>query len=180
MFPESGTTITTTRLRRQNAPPQISASGDIGAPTRDVYRLIADYRTGHPRILPRNVFRNLHVEEGGYGAGTVVNFDMLAFGRMQRLHARVSEPEPGRVLAEAYPESGAVTTFTVDPLGCDRSRVTIATHLRVDPGVRAHLERSMMSSFLSRVYAAELALIDQQVQSDCVDASRTGSHVRTR
>jgi hypothetical protein len=146
--------------------PQVSASADIGAPSRDVYRLIADYRFGHSRILPPDVFRNLKVQQGGYGAGTVIHFDMLAFGRTQHQRARVTEPEPGRILVEAYPDNGAVTTFTVDSLGFDRSRVTIATRLRVRSGVRGRLELWSMRRFLRRVYTAELALIDQQARSN--------------
>ena len=43
----------------------ISASKLISAPVRSVYDLIADYRNGHPRILPKPYFVSLHVEEGG-------------------------------------------------------------------------------------------------------------------
>ena len=33
--------------------------------------LAQDYRTGHPRILPKPYFSGLEVLSGGYGAGTV-------------------------------------------------------------------------------------------------------------
>jgi hypothetical protein len=78
----------------------VTASAVFEAHAADAYRLIADYRKGHPRILPERYFRNMQVEEGGYGAGTIVRFDMLAFGRIQHARSRITEPEPGRVLAE--------------------------------------------------------------------------------
>ena len=156
-----------------NATPHVSVSADIGAPSGNVYRLIADYRAGHPRILPPTFFRNLRVELGGFGAGTVITFDMLAFGRMQQLRAHISEPEPGRVLAERYLDNGSVTTFTVDSWGSDRSRLTIATALRVKPGILGRLELWLLRRFLRRVYVAELELIDQQSRSARTVASDT-------
>jgi len=47
-----------------------SKSAVISAPTRAVYSLIADYRQGHPRMLPPRYFPRLKVERGGVGAGT--------------------------------------------------------------------------------------------------------------
>jgi hypothetical protein len=61
----------------------VSASTLISAPLRKVYDLIADYRNGHPRILPKPYFVSLNVEKGGYGAGTVINFQMQLMGRIQ-------------------------------------------------------------------------------------------------
>jgi len=156
------TTAMITDFQRQTSTLDVSASADIAASSRDVYRLIADYRAGHPRMLPRNFFRNLQVDAGGFGAGTVIHFDMLAFGRTQRLLARITEPNPGRVLAETYPENGAVTTFTVDSLGFGRSRVTIATRLLANSGGRGRIELWMLKRYLRKVYVAELALIANQ------------------
>jgi len=159
-----------TKLQRTNMVPLVSASADIGAPSGTVYRLIADYRDGHPRILPASFFRNLRVEVGGYGLGTVITFDMLAFGRTQQLRAHIAEPDPGRVLVETYPDIGSVTAFTVEALGAFSSRVTIATALRVKPGILGSLERWLLRRFLQRVYAAELELIDEQARSDYAHA----------
>jgi len=145
---------------------RVSASADISAPSGDVYRLLADYRIGHPRILPPDFFGNLIVEKGGVGAGTVITFDMFAFGRTQRQRALITEPEPGRTLVERYVETGAVTTFTVDSLALDRSRLTIATTLRGEAGIFARVQLFLMRRFLRRVYAAQLELIDRQVRSD--------------
>lgn len=81
--------------------PHVSASAEIPAAAADVYHLIADYREGHPRLLPTRA---------------------------------------------------------------DRSRVTIATALRVRPGFLGRLELSLMTRYLRRVYAAELALIDREAR----------------
>src|SRR5437762_870146 len=118
----------------------VEASADVGAPAPDVYRMIADYRAGHPRIIPPRYFRNLEVEQGGYGAGTLIRYDLLAFGTTYHARARVTEPEPGRVLVETDLEKGAVTRFVVDPLGATRSRVTIATKLPMRGGLRGWIE----------------------------------------
>ncbi len=71
----------------------------MDAPADRVYAIIADYRNGHPHILPKQ-FRNLTVEQGGVGAGTIIRFEVRVFGQTQHFRAVVSEPEPGRVLVE--------------------------------------------------------------------------------
>ena len=69
----------------------VVASADIDAPPDRVYAIIADYRNGHPHILPR-AFRNLTVEKGGVGAGTIIRFEVRALGQTQRFRAFVTEP----------------------------------------------------------------------------------------
>ena len=150
-------TITGTSLR-------VSASAEIGAAAANVYRMIADYRNGHQRIIPPQYFRNLEVDAGGYGAGTQIRYDLRAFGTTYHARAHVSEPEPGHVLVETDPTKGAVTTFTVDSLGGRRSLVTISTELPIRSGVMGAIERAMMRRFLRKVYAAELARLDEQVR----------------
>jgi hypothetical protein len=142
----------------------VAASAAISAGAADVYRLIADYHSGHPRIIPPEFFRNLRVEGGGYGAGTVITFDMIVLGRTRHTRALVSEPEPGRVLVESYPENGATTTFAVNSLGNGRSRVTISTALPVRTGVLGVIERRLTGRFLRGVFAAELTLIEREMQ----------------
>ena len=44
---------------------RVSASAEIGAAAVNVYRMIADYRNGHQRIVPPQYFRNLEVDAGG-------------------------------------------------------------------------------------------------------------------
>jgi hypothetical protein len=144
---------------------RVSASAEVGGAARDVYHMIADYRSGHPRIIPPRYFRNLKVEHGGYGAGTLIRYEMIAFGTMYLARAHVTEPEPGRVLVETDLQKNSVTTFVVDPLGSCRSMVTISTDIPVRTGVLGALERLMTRSFLRRVYVAELRRLDEQVRS---------------
>ena len=143
---------------------RVSASAEIGAAAVNVYRMIADYRNGHQRIIPPQYFRNLEVDAGGYGAGTHIRYDLRAFGTTHHARARISEPEPGRVLVETDLTKGAVTTFTVDSLGGRRSLVTISTELPIRGGVVGVIERAMTRRFLRKVYTAELARLDEQVR----------------
>lgn len=136
-----------------------SASADIDAPAERQYGIIADYSNTHPRILPRPPFGSLVVEQGGVGAGTVVAFTLTIMGRERAMRARIDEPEPGRVLTETDLATGVVTTFTVEALPDDRSRMTIATVGPLGSGLLAGLERYMTVSFLERTYRQELALL---------------------
>lgn len=137
--------------------PQVcaTASAVIPAPPEIVYGIIADYRSGHPAILPPRYFRNLRVLEGGTGAGTRIAFQMGVWGTTRDLQATISEPAPGRTLVETL-EDGTETAFTVAPESGGRgSRVTIATAYH-RPGLRGWVERVLSPPFLRSVYAAEL------------------------
>lgn len=136
----------------------IRDSATVPAPAPIVYGLIADYRAGHPSILPRKYFENLVVEEGGTGAGTKIHFTMLSYGKRQVMHARITEPEPGRVLVETYEQTGTETRFTVEPLGPSSARVTFETQYQTK-GIRGWLEALIVPRYLRKVYAAELSLL---------------------
>jgi len=143
----------------------VTSSAVVAAPPSIVYGLIADYRHCHPSILPPKYFQNFQVEEGGVGAGTCISFQMRSFGRIRRLHAQVTEPEPGRRLCETYPDTGMATTFTVDPEDSGHSsRVTIATRY-TKAGLAGWLERWLAPGFLRVVYAAELRELDVQARA---------------
>lgn len=137
----------------------VSATARVAAPATAVYRLIADYRDGHPRIVPPKYFRNMVVEEGGYGAGTKIRFEMTVLGSTRQGRAVVSEPVPGRVLVETELQSGIVTTFTVNPIGTGECDVTIASELPRKPGIAGTIERFVTTRVLPKVYRAELARI---------------------
>lgn len=135
----------------------ISASAIIPARRERVYSLIANYKDGHPRILPRQ-FSNLTVEQGGFGAGTVIRFQMSVFGKKRTFRAAITEPEPGRVLVETNLEAnGAVTTFTVDPGHAPAdSKVTISTELSVRGGFAGMIEKKLSTLLLRPIYFKEL------------------------
>lgn len=149
-------------------PPEttVRASARIDAPPARVYGIIADYRNGHPYILPRQ-FRNLVVEAGGIGTGTIIRFEVRAFGMTRTLRAAITEPQPGRVLVESNVEGdSSVTTFTVEPVEGGRAcEVTIETRLGTKPGILGSIERVMSSRLLKSLYREELALLAIRAQS---------------
>lgn len=147
----------------------ISASALIEAPADLIYGIIADYKNGHPHILPKKFFPGLEVEEGGVGAGTRIRAQMRAFGSTRTFRAEITEPQPGRVLVETELENGTVTTFTVDPQPRGgRTKVTITTELKPRGGVLGRIEGMMATGFLERVYAQELG----QLASVAVERAR--------
>jgi len=151
---------------------RVTATRRIHAPAHVAYDIIADYRDGHPRIIPPPWFRDIRVDQGGVGSGTTFDFDIYAFGSKRTLHAVVSEPAPGRVLAETYPEEETVTTFSVDPVDGDRAcNVTITSDVRARDGLAGRIERALMRRFLARVFAAELARLDDVARSQARQSS---------
>ncbi|MBO0805938.1 MAG: SRPBCC family protein [Nocardiopsaceae bacterium] len=139
-----------------------SSEREIDAPASEVYGYIADMHT-HQRFLPP-AFSGFQVEEGGVGAGTVTRFTITAGGRSREYRMRVTEPEPGRTLAEADDGSSLVTTFTVDPLG-EKSRVSINTSWDGAGGVGGFFERLFAPRAMSRIYADELSRLNDYARA---------------
>jgi uncharacterized protein YndB with AHSA1/START domain len=137
--------------------PQVAtATAIINAPAETVYNLIADYRHGHPRILPKEYFLSLDVEEGGFGAGTRIHFTMRLLGQTKQFHARITEPEPGRLLVETDINTEIPTSFRVEPIGDGRmTRLTIATKLKGQNVVESFIAKRL----LQKVYRRELELV---------------------
>ncbi len=139
---------------------QVSSRALIPAPPQAVYSLIADYRDGHPRMLPRRYFPRLEVERGGSGEGTIIRFEVKLFGTTRRVRAEISEPKPGEELVETDLTTGARTTFIVVPRpGGRESEVTIKTEWEAS-GLRGWLARMMAPSLLRRIYAEQLAQLE--------------------
>jgi len=147
----------------------VVASTVVAAPARIVYELIADYRTGHPSILPPEYFEDLQVEEGGRGAGTRIRFTMKSFGTRRVSTSIVTEPEPGRLLVETDVITGITTKFIVEPLADARTKVTFDTVVPVR-GWRGWLESWLVPGYLRKVYAAEL----QQLERRALEVSKSG------
>lgn len=134
-----------------------SVSALIPTPVQTVYQVIADYRNLHPRILPKPYFVSLDVEQGGYGAGTVINFQMKVMGQIQSFHSTITEPTPGKILVEKDSNTGASTTFTVEPrLDSKQSFVTIATTIHVPDGIFGKIQGWFIAQLLRPIYVKEL------------------------
>ncbi len=145
-------------------PTPFSASALIPAPAPELYGILADYREGHRRILPRPPFVDLHVEKGGIGDGTVIRVEMRILGRTQVFRAVITEPEPGRVLRETN-DDGYETTFTVEPWKDGRhTRVTITTIASPRRGKRFRglVEGWLVRRLLTPVYRRELELLARE------------------
>src|SRR5205085_3711571 len=139
----------------------------LNAHPEDIYATIADYRHSHPDILPKESLYDLQVEQGGYGAGTIISFKMKALGTIQSFHQRISEPEPGRVLVEQDIDSprNVTTTFTVTPVeNGQKSHVEIATTMNTSPGFMGFMERIIVPLYNPRVYRKELKLLEEVAQ----------------
>lgn len=137
--------------------PYARASAIIPARAADVYAVLADYRHGHPNILPSRYFSDLEVERGGVGDGTIIRFTMRVMGTERSYCQAVSEPEPGRVLVEKDLDSDTTTTFTVTPLDDgQRAQVEIVTEWAAKPGLIGRIESVMTRRLLQSIYVREL------------------------
>lgn len=145
---------------------RVKAGAVLEAPAEGVFATIADYRQGHPNILPKE-FYDLQVEQGGSGAGTIIRFKSRVLGVEQSYYQRVSELEPGRVLVEQDIDSvqQITTTFRVTPLEPEqKSHVEISTTMRPSPGVRGLVERILIPLINARIYQKELKLLEGVAQ----------------
>jgi hypothetical protein len=133
------------------------SSATINATAERVYAIIADYRNTHPLILPKENFRDLKVEQGGKGAGTIISFVLRSGGVERHYRMKVSEPKPG-VIVEQDLSSSLCTTFTVAPSdGGKASHVTIATEWDQSKGIMGIVERLLYPSGMRTIYKKELA-----------------------
>lgn len=146
---------------------KVKAEAVLDARPEDVFATIADYRKGHSSILPKESLYDLQVEEGGYGAGTIMRFKSRVLGVEQSFYQRVSEPDPGRIIVEQDIELGQnfVTTFRVNPVEeGQKSHVEISTTLNASPGIKGFVERVVISFFNPRIYRKELKLLEAVAQ----------------
>jgi hypothetical protein len=143
---------------------EIRSSAVVQAPPARVYGILADYRDGHPRIVPPKYFTWMDVDAGGVGEGTAIRFGMRILGSSHTLRATITEPEPGRVLVETYPDTGVVTTFLVEPVPPAAARVEIRTRLSSKRGLMPAIERFVSRRVLPGIYAAELERIAEHAE----------------
>ncbi len=138
----------------------ISASAVVRAPPSVAYGILADYRDGHPHILPKPHFGALTVESGGIGAGTVFRVQARQGMKMHTYRMAVSEPEPGRVLKEQDLDSDLFSTFTVDAAPGGHSHVTIETRW-TRGGVQGFIERMVLPLAARPIYLQEIANLER-------------------
>lgn len=144
---------------------KFSVSSLIPAPPEVVYGIIADYKNGHPKILPNPPFVSLVVEEGGFGAGSVLKVQMKVAGKLQTFRTVVTEPEPGHVLVETN-DTGYVTNFIVDPREDGKSSfVTFTTEIPGDSRLSKKIEFFFSKMILPQVYKKELENLSKMVSS---------------
>ncbi len=149
----------------------VKAVAVLNACPEDVYATIADYHNGHPQILPKESLYDLQVEQGGYGAGTVIRFKAKVLGVERAMYHRVSEPEPGRVLAEQDIDAPQhlMTTFTVTPVEqSQKSYVEIATTMDASPGLTGLVESIVVPLVNPPVYRKELKLLEAVAQKRAI------------
>jgi hypothetical protein len=153
----------------------ITTTALVAAPPARVYSIIADYREGHPNILPRE-FSEMKVEQGGVGAGTVIRFKLRVFWWKQTFRAAITEPQPGRILVETdLDANGAITTFIVEPdATSERTKVTITTELSVRRGLAGSVERYLSTRLLRPIYVRELALLASHATASRATADGRG------
>ena len=149
---------------------RVAESMVIDAQPEEVYALLADYRSGHPQVLPRKYFKKLEIESGGQGAGTVFRARIRAGGGEREYHMRVTEPAPG-VLVETDIPTDLFTTFTVTPAqGGQQARLEIATEWTT-PGIRGLLERLFSPAVMRRMFREELHQVAEVIKSKHTAAS---------
>jgi hypothetical protein len=140
----------------------VAQEGAVGAPADLTYRLIAD-DAHHAKFLP-DAFSDFETVEGGVGAGTVHRFKLAAGGKVRDYLMRVDEPQPGRVLTETDENSSLQTTFTVTPAG-DTCTVKIETTWQGAGGVGGFFERTFAPKVMRKMYADELARLDEYARA---------------
>jgi hypothetical protein len=143
----------------------VEVSKKMNFPPASIYAVLADYQHHHPNILPKQYFRELQVLEGGQGAGTRVLVRMRVMGVEREFQMSIAEPEPGRVLTETDEESGTYTTFRIEPVGNERSRVTIASRFTTGSGPAGWMERIVTGTITRRIYKEELQLLESYLRA---------------
>lgn len=156
-------------------PYRATASRIIRTSADKVYGILADYRNGHPKILPKPYFLPMVIQQGGIGEGTVIRFQMRLIGKIHNFRAKITEPEPGHQLDETYLEpKDVVTRFFVEACangGQCQVRITTEGKTRSD-GLAGWLESIAAGAYLRRVFRKELELLAVLAESNSVNTKK--------
>ena len=135
---------------------------DVAAPADRVRQGLADYAGTRPRILPEQ-FSDYRVESGGQGAGTRASWRFAATSkRVREQSVDVTAPDEAS-LVETDRNSSMVTRWTVQPVGADRSRVSVRTTWNGAGGIGGFFERTFAPKGLRRVYDAMLERLERDI-----------------
>ena len=130
---------------------------DVAAPADRVRQGLADYAGTRPRILPEQ-FSDYRVESGGQGAGTRARWRFAATSRRVR-----EQSVDVTALVETDRNSSMVTRWTVQPVGAERSRVSVRTTWNGAGGIGGFFERTFAPKGLRRVYDAMLERLERDI-----------------
>jgi Polyketide cyclase / dehydrase and lipid transport len=142
----------------------VQAEKVVEAQPAAVYAVLADYSTHHPRIMPPDHFTDLEVESGGIGEGTVFQITARVAGKRQRLHMRVSEPEPGSILRETNVDTGVATDFSVSGNGSGTALVRMSSEWE-SHGLKGWMDRLFTPHVMDRLFAEQLDQLADYVRS---------------
>ncbi len=136
---------------------RFGAERRMDIPADVAYHCLADYREHHnPDGFLPPAFTAFEVHRGGVGAGTEASWSVELGGRVRRMTATITEPEPGRRLVETG--SGVVTTFTVAPSGS--GCVVRFDSVFDEPGLGGLLLRLFAGRIVGPLYADELGRLE--------------------
>jgi len=131
----------------------VQAERVVDVRPEEVYAFLANYREDRQRILPPN-YLDYWIEQGGYGAGTVVSYRLQAGGRERPYRIQVEEPGQGRLLMERDTNSSLINTWTVSPLSGGQTLVTLTTEWDGQgAGMGGFFERTFAPLGLKKIYA---------------------------
>jgi len=145
----------------------IAATATIPASPERIWRVLTDYRVHHPAILPKDVFRELTVLQGGNGAGTKFRLTMRMGGKDHVSEIDVTTPRPGSVLVEAADDGSVVTTFTLVPADGGRATtLTFDTDYTLPAGFLLPLMRWVTNKVLGGLYKREMDQLTVYLQQN--------------
>ena len=153
---------------------ELSISRIIDAPASKILEILRDYKNQHYKILPTFNYKSYVVEEGGFGAGTVLSYQMrvrgvgyLFMSKWKKFISTVSEVEGMGFLQETMTKPKAnkvfwVKTYLIESLSEEQtSRVTILTKIATDNGLWGSLQRLNAELLYTPIFKEELEVLDK-------------------